>query len=182
VRLRLALLALSLGCQTAAREGARRDGGQAERQTEARPEVKDVTAEHYRALPLPRGRVLLRDAYGGMHRVEVEVAADAPSRQRGLMWRRALGPGTGMLFIFPEPAVQSFWMRNTLIPLDMLFIDDAPKVVGIIRHAEPHTLSPRTVGLPSRYVLEVPAGWTEQQGIAVGARVQLEGLGQVEVE
>jgi uncharacterized membrane protein (UPF0127 family) len=91
------------------------------------------------------------------------------------MWRSALPEGTGMLFIFPTEAVQSFWMRNTLIPLDMVFIDHRLRVVGVVQWAEPHTLNSRTVGKPSVYVLEVPGGWTARNGVRAGSTVDLEG-------
>jgi uncharacterized membrane protein (UPF0127 family) len=150
----------------------------------ARPQapVPDVSSQNYAAPPLPRGRVLLRDARGGVHRVEVEIAATHASRTRGLMWRKELLPGHGMLFVFREDEVQSFWMRNTLIPLDMLFIDASLHVVGIVERAEPRTLSPRTVGRRGRYVLEVPGGWCASVGLAPGARVELEGVEGLRVE
>ena len=91
------------------------------------------------------------------------------------MWRSSVPDGTGMLFIFPSEVVQSFWMRNTLIPLDMLFVDRSFKVVGVVQWAEPQTLTSRTVGKPSIYVLEVPGGWTAKNGVKTGARVELEG-------
>jgi uncharacterized protein len=143
--------------------------------------VRDVSAENYPAPALPRGRVLLKDVYGGLHRVDVELATTAASRTRGLMWRRELKAGQGMLFVFPEDEVQSFWMRNTLIPLDMLFIDSSQTIVGIIERAEPRTLAPRTVGRPGRYVLEVPGGWCASVGIRPGGRVELEGVAGVPV-
>ena len=142
----------------------------------------DVTAEDYVAPALPRGWVLLRDAYGGVHRVEVEVAATGAARTRGLMWRKELPVGQGMLFIFPQEAVLSFWMRNTLIPLDMLFINGEKRVVGIIVQAEPRTDASRTVGEPSRYVLEVPGGWSQQVGLRPGLQVDFEGLEGLRVE
>nr|WP_153868399.1 MULTISPECIES: DUF192 domain-containing protein [Myxococcaceae] len=144
--------------------------------------VHDVSAQNYAAPPLPRGRVLLKDAQGHVHRVEVEIAATHASRTRGLMWRKELLPGHGMLFVFREDEVQSFWMRNTLIPLDMLFIDSSLRVVGILERAEPRTLSPRTVGRPGRYVLEVPGGWCASVGLAPGGRVELEGVEGLRVE
>ena len=148
--------------------------------------MQDVSAQNYAAPPLPRGRVLLRDARGHVYRVEVEIAATHASRTRGLMWRKELLPGHGMLFVFREEEVQSFWMRNTLIPLDLLFIagssDSTLRVVGILERAEPRTLSPRTVGRPGRYVLEVPGGWCASVGLEPGGRVELEGAEGLRVE
>jgi hypothetical protein len=125
--------------------------------------------------------VVLKDAQGGVHRVEVEVAATPESRARGLMWREELPAGQGMLFVFAEEEVQSFWMRNTLIPLDMLFIDSEGRIVGIVERAQPRTLTGRSVGVPGRYVLEVPGGWCQSKGIATGDTVELEGLEGLEV-
>jgi uncharacterized protein len=165
------VLAVALGCQTA--DG----GGRSEPQRSKDPSEKDYVGPQ-----LPTATVVLQDAFGGRHAVQVEVAATEASRRRGLMWRERLEPGRGMLFAFPEDDVQSFWMKNTLIPLDLLFIDAQGKVVGIVADAKPHTLSPRTVGKPSRYVLEVPGGWTADKGIVPGGQVELRGLGQVRVE
>jgi uncharacterized membrane protein (UPF0127 family) len=123
-----------------------------------------------------RGGLVVHDAYGGAHRLAVEIADTSPLRTRGLMWRSQLPEGTGMLFIFPAEVVQSFWMRNTLVPLDMLFIDRKLRVVGVVQWAEPRTLSPRTVERPSLYVLEVPGGWASRHGVRSGAQVELEGL------
>ncbi len=146
-----------------------------------RRKVTDVSAEDYVAPTLPRARVLLEDAFGGVHSVDVEVAATPESRTRGLMWLRQLAAGQGMLFVFPQDEVQSFWMRNTLISLDMLFIDSAGHIVGVIERAEPRSLTSRSVGVPGRYVLEVPGGWCQTQGITRGGSVQFEGLEGLEV-
>ena len=143
--------------------------------------VKDVSAEDDVGPTLPRARVLLEDAQGGVHRVDVEVAATPETRTRGLMWRKELPAGQGMLFVFPEEEVQSFWMRNTLIPLDMLFINSAGRIVGIIERAEPRTLTGRSVGVPGRYVLEVPGGWSRKMGITRGGMVEFQGLEGLQV-
>jgi uncharacterized membrane protein (UPF0127 family) len=141
----------------------------------------DITAEDDVGPTLPKARVLLRDAFGGVHGVEVEVAATPESRTRGLMWRKELRAGQGMLFIFPDEEVQGFWMKNTLIPLDMLFIDSTGLIVGIVERAEPHSRTQRAVGVPSRYVLEVPGGWCHSLGIQRGGTAQLQGLEGIEV-
>lgn len=122
----------------------------------------------------PRPRVVLETAAGARHVVAVELARTPAEQERGLMHRRELAEDAGMLFLFPESRVHSFWMKNTLIPLDLIFIDEAGVVVGIVRQAEPLTLSPRSTGVPSRYVLEVAGGWAERHGVAPGARVRLE--------
>jgi uncharacterized membrane protein (UPF0127 family) len=141
----------------------------------ARSTAVDPTAETYDG-PLPdRGALVIRDAFGGAHRLMVEIADTSPLRTRGLMWRTELPEGTGMLFIFPAEVVQSFWMRNTFIPLDMVFIDRRSRVVGVVQWAEPRTLVSRTVGKPSLYVLEVPGGWTSRNGVRTGSTVELEG-------
>jgi len=140
-----------------------------------RSTMVDPTTENYDG-PLPdRGAMIVRDAFGGTHRLSVEIADNTPLRTRGLMWRSELADGTGMLFIFPAEVVQSFWMRNTLIPLDLVFIDKAMRVVGVVQWAEPRTLTSRTVGKPSLYVLEVPGGWASRNGVRAGSTVELEG-------
>lgn len=141
----------------------------------ARAAPPDPSAERWDGPPADQGQLVVHDAFGGAHRLTVEIADTAPLRTRGLMWRSQLPDGTGMLFIFPTEVVQSFWMRNTRIPLDMLFVDRSGKVVGVVQWAEPQTLNSRTVGRPSLYVLEVPAGWTSRNGVKAGARVELEG-------
>jgi uncharacterized membrane protein (UPF0127 family) len=128
---------------------------------------------------LPRGRVVLQDAFGGAHVVEVEVASTDATRAQGLMWREHLAPGQGMLFIFPIEEEHSFWMKNTLIPLDMIFITRDGKIVGIVEQATPRTLDPRTVGKPSTYVLEVPGGYSQKIGLRPGSKVELHGLAMV---
>lgn len=141
----------------------------------------DVTAKDYVMPPLPRAFVRLHDAFGGVHRVEVEVAATPEARTRGLMWRTELAAGKGMLFLFPEEEVQSFWMRNTLIPLDMIFITTGMKVAGIVERAEPRTLTARTVGVPSQFVLEVPGGWSQSVGVTKGSAVEFEGVSAIPI-
>jgi uncharacterized membrane protein (UPF0127 family) len=136
--------------------------------------VTDPTEERYAMPPLPHTRVILKDAYAGAHAVDAEVAASDEATTRGLMWRTQLADGKGMLFIFQDERVRSFWMRNTLIPLDMIFISADGTIVGIVRQAVPRTLTSRSVGVSSKYVLEVPGGWSDRTGIQAGSRVEIE--------
>ena len=89
------------------------------------------------------------------------------------MFRDEIPEGTGMLFVFPREKVRSFWMKNTRVSLDILFLDAEGGVVGIRRKTEPFSKDSISVGLPSKYVLEVPAGTCSAQGIHHGARVVL---------
>jgi len=171
---------LLAGCQQEA-EGSQPRSPSEQKPAPARPPVTDVTAEDYAMQPLPRGHVRLKDAYGGVHRVEVEIAATHEARTRGLMWRKELAAGKGMLFLFPQEQVQGFWMRNTLIPLDMLFISTDLRIVGVVSRAQPKSLQTRGVNAPSQYVLEVPGGWTEKVGVKAGSTVEFEGVSGVSI-
>jgi uncharacterized membrane protein (UPF0127 family) len=180
----LSLIAVSLlwileACQ--ASDSPRPSGGSAQ-PTPAPSPRSDPTAQDFQMPALPRARVLLKDAYGGSHAVDAEVAASDPARARGLMWRSELPEGKAMLFIFPRQEVHSFWMRNTLIPLDLIFIGEDKKIVGIVRQAEPKTTAPRTVKAPSLYVLELPGGWAEKNGIQTGSPVEVQGISNLRVE
>ncbi len=147
----------------------------------SKPVQLDPSAFDYVMPPLPAAKVTLIDAFKGTHVVEVEVAATATTRTRGMMWRTSLLPGKGMLFIFPVEQRLSFWMRNTLIPLDMIFFSKDLNVTGVISNAEPQTLTSRGPATSSMYVLEVPGGWAEKVGIAVGSPVKLDGTMALEV-
>jgi uncharacterized membrane protein (UPF0127 family) len=103
---------------------------------------------------------------------KVEVADDEAERRRGLMFREELAEDNGMIFLFDRMRIQSFWMKNTKIPLDMIFIDDQWTIVGIVENAEPLTLTGRKVDKPSRYVLEIGGGLSRRLGIAPGQRVE----------
>ena len=126
--------------------------------------------------PRTGARVVLESPSGRSASVAVEVARTEAERERGLMFRQKLGADEGMLFVFPESGDQAFWMKNTLIPLDMIFIAESGAVVGVVADAEPFSTTPRSVGTPSRYVLEVNGGWSAAHGIARGDRVRFEGI------
>jgi uncharacterized membrane protein (UPF0127 family) len=102
---------------------------------------------------------------GRSHVFEVEVARDPDQQDRGLMFRRSLGPNSGMLFPYVPPRPASFWMRNTLIPLDMIFIRADGTIARIAVDAEPRSERPIAVGEPVTAVLEIPGGRAAQLGI-----------------
>lgn len=104
--------------------------------------------------------------------LEVEIADSPEKRSMGLMYRHALPEDTGMLFIYPEDDVHSFWMVNTRIALDVAYLD-AEGVIRSIRRLEPHDLKGKSSGEPVRMALEVPAGWFERHGVRVGDRVDV---------
>ena len=104
-----------------------------------------------------------------------EVARTDAEVERGLMFRGKLGDGEGMLFVFREEGEHVFWMKNTLHPLDMIFVDGARTVTGVVASAAPGSLEPRFGGR-SRWVLEVRGGWAAERGVQAGDRVTIEEL------
>ena len=116
--------------------------------------------------------VVVKTAAGPV-RVNVEVANTPQSRELGLMYRRDMAADAGMLFIFPGESRQAFWMKNTPLSLDMIFIDAAHKIVGIVPDARPFSTKSLGVSTPSKYVLEVHAGFCTQHGIAAGDQIEL---------
>jgi uncharacterized protein len=106
----------------------------------------------------------------GMHLIRAEVAADNASRMQGLMHRESLGANAGMLFIFDEAAIHCMWMKNTLIPLSVAFIDDRGTIVNIA-DMEPHSEASHCATQPVRYALEMSRGWFAARGIKPGSRL-----------
>lgn len=108
--------------------------------------------------------------------VDVEVARTPAQTQRGLMFRRQMGANAGMIFLFARPRQMTFWMRNTYIPLDMVFITSEMRVLGVVENATPETDDPREVEGISQYVLEVNAGFAREHGIVPGTAVRFADL------
>lgn len=107
----------------------------------------------------------------GAHRFDVEVARTPQDQQKGLMFRKSLGPGTGMLFPMDPPRTASFWMKDTLIPLDMLFIRTDGTIAFIKANAEPYSRLPVSAGVPVAAVLELAGGRAAALGIGEGDSV-----------
>jgi uncharacterized membrane protein (UPF0127 family) len=106
----------------------------------------------------------------GMYLIRAEVAADFASRSRGLMHREALVPNAGMLFIFDEAAAHCMWMKNTLIPLSVAFLDDSGAIINIA-DMTPHSEQSHCAARPAVYALEMTQGWFAQRGIKPGAKL-----------
>ncbi len=108
-------------------------------------------------------------------KINVEIADDNNEREKGLMLRESLDENSGMLFVFEKEEPQTFWMKNTLISLDIIFIDKNNKIIGIEK-AEPCKQDPcalyRSSG-PAKYILEVNAGFSAKNKISVGDKVIL---------
>jgi uncharacterized membrane protein (UPF0127 family) len=103
---------------------------------------------------------------------QVEFVDTPKSRERGLMYRKSLAPNAGMLFDFKTEREVAFWMKNTFIPLDLIYIRADGQILSIIRNAKPHDESPLPSGGPVRAVLEIPGGRAAQLGIWPGDRVR----------
>jgi uncharacterized protein len=108
----------------------------------------------------------------GSHRFTVEVAETPAQMEQGLMFRRTLAPDAGMLFDYKQPMMATMWMRNTLIPLDMLFVDAQGRIVNIHQRAVPQSLDVIAAAAPVRAVIELNGGTAARLGIAPGDRVQ----------
>ncbi|MFL5308335.1 MAG: DUF192 domain-containing protein [Polyangia bacterium] len=108
----------------------------------------------------------------------VEVATTPEEHARGLMYRSHLDTDAGMLFVFEQPDVQRFWMKNTLIPLDMIFIGPDRRIAGVVENAAPETETERMVPARSQYVLEIGGGLASRLGIHAGELVELHGIPQ----
>jgi hypothetical protein len=124
---------------------------------------------------LRTGKIVFTEAKGAPV-TTIEVAENDHDRQRGLMYRTKMGDERGMIFTFGEKDDHTFWMHNTCISLDMLFIDDDGMIVGIEESTPTMSDDTFSVGCASKYVLELNAGWTRAHGVVAGQKVKLEGI------
>lgn len=124
------------------------------------PEMQAQTA-------LPRSQLRI-----GMYQIQAQVAQTEAQRATGLMFRQSMPDNEGMLFVFEEPAVQCFWMKNTLLPLTAAFIDDAGKIVNLA-DMQPKSEKSHCSKSPVRYVLEMKRGWFAKRGFKAGHVVSM---------
>ena len=162
---RLLLIAFLACCSS----GAKRDDGPA-----VAPHPHDaVPASSPAPAPTTMPKVYLSTPQGDLA-VSVEIVSTEAAIERGLMYRQHLPPDDGMLFLMRENRIWSFWMRNTLIPLDIIFITKDMTIAGIAENAEPRTETLREVDKPSLYVLEVNGGYCAAHKVTAGAKVRFE--------
>lgn len=121
--------------------------------------------------PFP-SEVVLHPHTGDSVRVQVEIADTPEKRRYGLMYRKDMPEDHGMLFLFPRETPQSFWMKNTVLSLDIIYINTARTIVHIGAHATPFSETPIPSGAPAQFVLEVNAGFCERHGIVSGDQVE----------
>ena len=106
----------------------------------------------------------------GMHRIDAQVANTTEQRATGLMWRKEMPQHEGMLFVFEQPSVQCFWMKNTFLPLSTAFVADDGTIVNVA-DMQPQTTDSHCSTKPVRYVLEMNQGWFAKKRIQPGARL-----------
>ncbi len=107
----------------------------------------------------------------GIHLIQAEVAATPGTRSQGLMLRKDMAQGAGMLFLFEESASHCMWMKNTLIPLSVAFIDERGQIINIA-DMQPLDETSHCASRPARYALEMNQGWFKKRGIVRGAVIQ----------
>jgi len=129
---------------------------------------------------LPEQNLVVITHDGKGHLFHVEMATTADQQEIGLMWRKSLAADHGMMFVWPMPQVSTMWMKNTLIPLDMLFVASDGTVAAIDEDAVPHSLAIISSGVPVLATIELQGGITEALDIRVGDKVdqQLFGTGK----
>lgn len=126
----------------------------------ARPQAAEANP------PLPH--VFLQ---AGIHRIKAEVADSQLERSRGLMLRESLQPNSGMLFVFDQANVHCFWMKNTLVPLTIAFLE-ADGTIVTLKDMQPHDETSNCPDRPVRYALEMEQGWFKNKGLKTGDRIK----------
>ncbi len=119
------------------------------------------------ALKLPKVTL----AIGGVHKVVAEVASIPSDRAQGLMFRKKMPDGEGMLFVYPQPHITGMWMKNTLIPLSVAFIDNQGVIINI-EEMKPETLDAHMAKAPAKYSLEMNTGWFKKRKLGPGTRIK----------
>ena len=113
----------------------------------------------------------------GMHQIDTQLALTPEQRQVGLMFRAEMPQHEGMLFVFEQPTVQCFWMKNTLLPLTAAFVSDDGTIINLV-DMKPNTTDSHCSAKPVRFVLEMNQGWFARKAIKAGFRLSGKPFGQ----
>jgi uncharacterized protein len=116
------------------------------------------------------GQLPALELSAGIHLIRAEVANTFDSRARGLMFRKSLGPNSGMLFVFPDVSTHCMWMKNTYVPLSVAFMDEQGTIVSL-HDMQPQNETSHCAAKPARFALEMNQGWFTQKGIMPGAKI-----------
>jgi len=136
------------------------------------PTNTDQTTEETEYKFMKEGNLTFTDSLNNpITKIDIEIADTGDDRQNGLMYRKSMEMNQGMLFIFPVEELQSFWMRNTYIPLDMIFVNSDKKIVTI--HKNTKILSDQSYAStePAQYVVEVCAGFSDKYSLKIGDKI-----------
>ncbi|MFH1538711.1 MAG: DUF192 domain-containing protein [bacterium] len=136
---------------------------------------KGATSSNTAPSGLPVIPVTITNSGDQTFKITAEVATTAEDQETGLMNRKSLGEDEGMLFVYDNEQTLAFWMKNTLISLDMIFIDSGKTIVDINHSAEPGSIIPYVSQAPAKYVLEVNGGYCNSNNIKAGDRVYFSG-------
>ncbi len=120
------------------------------------------------------GVLTIKDGDYHLGNFDIEIAETPEKMEQGLMYRKKMAPNQGMLFVYKNPQPLSFWMKNTYLPLDMLFIDSDNRIIQISKDTIPYSEDPIVCYQPAMYVLELNAGISDMAGITVGSVVSWE--------
>jgi hypothetical protein len=117
------------------------------------------------------GELTFVDTSGSLVKIDIQIARTEFDRELGLMFRKSMNENQGMLFIFPDTKIRSFWMRNTVIPLDMIFVDSSKTILNIAKNTTPYSDVSYTSSGPTSYVVEVNGGFTDRHKITAGEKI-----------
>lgn len=154
------------------------DFGKADREEEAR----NAIAQYSQTAPaasefVKEGELQLLSAKGDtIRKIDIELATNDTERAKGLMFRQSMTDGQGMLFIQDKEEPQSFWMKNTYISLDILYINQQNQIIKIAKMAQPHSEVSIPSEKPAIYVLEVNGGFCDKYGVKEGDKIMWKSL------
>lgn len=112
-----------------------------------------------------------KDGKTQIKKIDIEIAEDNPERMQGLMYRKSMDDAQGMLFIFENEEQQGFWMKNTIIPLDIIYVNALKEIVKIYKNTIPFSEKDLPSGKPALYVVEVNGGFADKYGVREGDRI-----------